>query len=297
MNIEKSSFHPIDSLDNKSNYKKYYRIEKNGKIIERIFLDILNPSHRELIICTHYFRNQVKLFLNETIGINIISRDNPWDFKIQLSTNEIFNVEVTAISENRNMFEKFKNEERYILNSFKEKIPFYELEKLNKLFPSEDSSKQIQQLKDLKTGKKSLIDNPYYEKNPTLFVSGFDDIKRPFSELIREAIEKKENKKHLEKESTVLVIDNRTLTYEMNELDDAEETLRDFLDNTSFREIWLYTGYYSDNDANNAEFSFSPLKLTREQQGILIRSDIRSQKDRNIFYVDKTFNLNKNSAK
>ncbi len=294
MNFEKSSFHPVDGLDNKSNFKKYYRIEKNGKIIERIFLDILIPSHRELIICIHYLRNQVKLFLNETVGIEIISRDKPWDFKIELSTSEIFNIEVTSISESRKMFEKFKSEERYILNSFKEKIPFYELEKLNKLFPSEEISKQIKQLKIINTGKNSLINNPYYGQNPTLFISGFEDIKIPFSELIKEAIVRKENKKHLEKESTVLVIDNRTLTYEMNDLDDAKEILSGFLNNTSFREIWFYTGYCSDNDANNAEFSFSPLKLTQEQKNVLQQSNFKNQKDENIFYVDKTFDLNKN---
>lgn len=84
-------------------------------------------------------------------------------------------------------------------------------------------------------------------------------------ELIKSAIVKKERKRHLNKEKTVLVIDNRTSLFEISDYVHAAESLSEYCDSLPFPEIWFYTGYCSDSDGNNAEFSFAPLKLNDMQ--------------------------------
>lgn len=39
----------------------------------------------------------------------------------------------------------------------------------------------------------------------------------------------------------------------------------DYLETRPFMEIWFYVGYFSDNSGNNAEFSFTALKLSDEK--------------------------------
>ena len=41
---------------------------------------------------------------------------------------------------------------------------------------------------------------------------------------------------------------------------DTLEAIKAEIDMTPFPSIWLYTGYYSDDDGSNCEFSIVPLK-------------------------------------
>lgn len=271
MKIIKSSFHPKSNLDNKSNYKPYYRIETDGSIFERIFLDIPDSSERERIICFHYLKSYSKLFLNEAIGFNIISRDNPWDFKIELSTKEVFNVEITSISDDESVFKKIKNEERVVTKSFEEKLPIYEIEKLNSLFPNANAAKAIEQFENGSLSKFDLVVNPYSFQS-CIFFSCTNGQKIPLEILIKGAINKKELKKHSEKENTILIIDNRTIIYELSDLIETKEILLNFIESCSFREIWFYTGYCSDLDGNNADFTLVPLKIPNKQKDKLLEN-------------------------
>lgn len=286
MNIKKSSFYPVKSLENKSNYKRYYRIERDGSIFERIFLDIPDPAIREQLICMHYMQYYVRVFLKELIGINIISRDNPWDFKIEIVNKEIFNIEITSIADDKSLFEKIKREERFAIASHEDKIPLHELEKLNKLFPKSEINKKLEELKKDNLSKKDLVDNPYKNQVGGIFLSSTFGTQEPLENLLREAIQKKEDKKHSEKEKTVLIVDNRTMIYEIKELHEAVKKLDQFLENSSFREIWFYTGYYTELDGNGGEYSFSPMKITELQSKTLTELSDRSDLDENgLIYV------------
>lgn len=280
LKVKVSSFHPVCKLDDKSNYKPYYKIERDGTIFERIFLDIPEISIREHLICLHYLKNYVKVFFKGQVSLNIISRDNPWDFKIELTTGERFNIEITSIAEDADLFEKFKCEERLILQSVEEEIPLHELEKLNRLFPNSEISNLISKHKENGVNKKDMVYNPYKDHNQKIFLSSRTYKLEPLENLIREAIESKENKKHLEKEETIILIDNRTLNYELSDLHLASESLSDFYENSSFREIWFYTGYCSDLTGNNAEFSLAPLKVTDNQLTILEKSKEENPPDK-----------------
>ena len=90
---------------------------------------------------------------------------------------------------------------------------------------------------------------------------------------------KKIDKKHQDKEQTVLIIDNRTAAFDVPDYRAAAELLQPFLDTAPFPEIWFYTGYCSDDDGNRVEFSFGPLKITSEQEPILEEMASRSNFD------------------
>jgi len=162
-----------------------------------------------------------------------------------------------------------KREERIAVKQHLEKIPFHEVIKLNNFFPSDNVTKLIQEFKENGTTNNELVDNPYHENAPRLFLSSIDEEKKPLEEKLKDVIQKKENKKHADKEDTILIIDNRTLTYEIEDLFLAILKLDNFLSECSFKEIWFYTGYYSNVDGEKAEYSLSPLKISEYQTEII----------------------------
>lgn len=50
-----------------------------------------------------------------------------------------------------------------------------------------------------------------------------------------------------------------------------QKKLYDYFYELPFKEVWLYTGYYSDISGNYAEYSFSPLKISDSKMEILLR--------------------------
>jgi hypothetical protein len=286
MNIVKSSFHPQCDLKDKNNYKPSYRILRDGTVTERILLDVPDIELREQLICFHFLKNHVQVFCKKVVGFNIVSRDKPWDFGIELSNKENFNIEITSIAESAELFEKTKREERLVSWSLKKEIPFHELKKLNSLFPNQEINQLIAELESKNISKKEELENPYFGKNTNIFFSSAYHDKEPIQNLIRAAIESKEAKKHSEKENTILVIDNRTLTYEYEDLHNASEELSEFYDSSSFKEIWFYTGYCTNNDGSYAEFSLGPLKLPEHKWKNLIKQQNETPPDKDgIMYV------------
>lgn len=269
LETKKSGFFPVNSLEGKANYKRFFRIESDGSVIERVFLDVPDISHREFLICLHYLKHLTKVFLSEPLGINILGRDMPWDFKLELSTGNTFNLEITSIADCVHHFEINKREERLRKWSFKETIPLRELIKLNRMFPDQRIAELVKMYEFNNVSENDFVQNPLNDTQPRIVISSLPESVESLAELIRSVITKKINKKHPEKEKTVLLIDNRTSAFDELDYQNALESLQSFLDLVVFPEVWFYTGYYSDNDGNNAEFSFSPLKITDDQNKIL----------------------------
>lgn len=119
LSIRRSEFYPIGSLEDKRNFKRFFRIETDGTICESVHLDVPDVAHREQLICLHYLRHLVRHFIGAATGVNITGRDCPWDFRIQLSTGDQFYVEVTSIADSPQHFEINKREER--LNRWSER--------------------------------------------------------------------------------------------------------------------------------------------------------------------------------
>jgi len=271
MNIEikRPKFYPLGHLDNKSNLKRISRVFPDGSIIERVYLDVPNIRHREHLICIHYLRHITRHFLQDYIGVEIISRDDPWDFKIKLSNGLVFNIEITSIADNSKHFENNKKEERYAKWATEENIPLHQLIKLVIFFPDKEVSQIILDHKSNGILEDEMVANPYYPPKNTLFISTLYDSNKKLTDLLINVIDKKINKKHTDKENTILIIDNRTGAYDMDEYYEALENIHPLVHEWPFPEVWLYTGYYSDDTGNDAEFSFAPLKTTPDQSEIL----------------------------
>lgn len=90
LSARRSDFYPVKSLRDKHNYERFFRIERDGSIRETVHLDCPDVSHREQLICWHYLRHLVRHFVRENVGVTELGRDCPWDFKLQLSTGQVF---------------------------------------------------------------------------------------------------------------------------------------------------------------------------------------------------------------
>lgn len=283
LNTKKHHFHPINPVEGKNNYKLMYIIEKDGTIREKIFLSFTDSSERELVICLHYLRFIVKHFFSSAIGINIIDRDNPWDFKLELNNKDSFNLEITSISDNSELFKINKNQER--LNScYQHKtIRLRELKKLNSLFNSDESNKLLINYETQNISLDDKVSNPYYQKD-IIPISNLPKPPISLKENIKKIIRKKLEKNHMGKENTVLIIDNRTSAYDLDDYYHAIGELNSFIKKLPFPEIWFYTGFYSDNSGMNADYMFSPIKTTNKQNTILQKLSINANSNGEIIW-------------
>lgn len=259
---------PKQPLKGKNNYEKFILVHKDGSKIERTILSVPRIEKREEIICTHFLSRYIRFFIGKPTGLKIISRDNPWDFEIDLSNGEKLILEITSIADQPDLFKKFKYQERLKEYSSNEDIEFHELVKLNYNFPDQNVYDVIKEYKNQNISSNSLVPNPYHGKY-FIFQSHFEEKIESFDLLLRQSIDKKVNKKHTGKQKVILILDNRTITFTLEDLYHHFETMDDYFKELPFKEVWLYTGYYSDDDGNNAEYSLSPLKISKDKFQIL----------------------------
>ena len=277
LSMIRSDFYPVGSLRDKQNYKRFLRIERDGSVRETVHLDVANISHREKLICMHYLRHLVHHFLQEDVGVNLLGRDCPWDFKIQLSTGQVFFLEVTSIADSAKHFEINKREERFTRWAREELIPLHELRKLASLFSDENLSRITSEHAREGRDDSELVTNPLKEDRQRVFLSSMLQPDESLAQQIRSAIERKARKAHAGKDATVLLIDNRSSAFDLRDYRSASEELEPILAKVPFPEVWFYTGYCSDDDGNNAEFSFSPLKVTPSQAEVLRALEVDSK--------------------
>lgn len=281
MEATKAELYPISPIDDKNNTKKFLRIERDGSVTARVFLDIFEMDIREQVICLHYLRHRIQHFYDEEVGVNFMSRDDPWDFGIELSTKESFNVEITSIADSEDHFKITKREERLTHYSSFEKLPLHEVKKLAALFGDETIDELVN---ELSTGFKQSSDevqNPFYSQSGRVIVSSMLNPVEKLSDQIKRAVNSKASKNHLDKEKTVLILDNRSSAYDAPDYRKAVSELEEYWTDCPFPEIWFYTGYYSDTDGMNAEFSFAPLNIPDRQLDKLEQKYNRQLKERN----------------
>lgn len=253
-------FSPIDESVERRNCKSTMVIGLDGKATERVRLSVSDPAHREELILRHYIRHYANAFGLLPVGVNIWGRDNPWDFDVELNNVYRFFVEITALGDSQFQFEREKREERLANESIKPEIRLRDLRKVHKMFSLDDIDGLI---KDYSKEPADLkVANPLFRDPSERLITG--PIMRPDARLtdkIVTAIDAKTAKRHDGKDKTVLILDYRTNFPAKEGLLEAIGELPDYFAASPFPEIWLYHGYFSDDDGNNAEFSFAPLKL------------------------------------
>lgn len=224
-------------------------------------LAVPDARHRELLVCLHYLRN-LGMTMGVQLGINLIARDDPWDFKVELSTGDELNVEITAIADNEQRFIVESREAEMARATAHETISLRLLGKLESAFPDPQVSSKIQDLRASGAGADDQVANPYYRDGPTLFMQGMIPPPAGLVECVSDALAKKAAKRHADKPQTVLVIDNRTVMFDLPDFERVRPELSAIAGQSEFAEVWVYTGYCSDDDGNNAEFTLFPLKTT-----------------------------------
>ncbi|MEX0899794.1 MAG: hypothetical protein WD081_03790 [Gammaproteobacteria bacterium] len=285
MKIRKRRWYPLASLEDKQNFKRLNLIYPDGSVVECVYLHVPDIRYREQLIFWHYIQHLVRHFIKEHIGLNILRRDNPWDFAVEISTGSRFNVEITSIADNPQQHKNNSREERLAEVSSRETLPLWELTRVEQFFPSDEVGALVANFRKAGVGDEELVTNPYFDNLPGLILSVAFQSQRSLGQLIAAAIEKKAAKAHGDKENTVLILDNRTGQYDLPDYFEALDSIQHLFSKWPFPEIWFYTGYYSDDDGANAEFSFVPIKLTHDQQRVI--SELQSDVDDDGIYLSK----------
>jgi hypothetical protein len=257
-------FSPIDESVDRKNCKRMIVIDRDGKATELVRLSVSDPAHREELILRHYIRHHANAFGSLPIGVNVFGRDNPWDFDVEFNDEYRFFVEITALGDSEFQFEREKREERLANESMKPEIRLRDLRKVHKMFSVDGVDDLIKAY--AKEPASLKVANPLYGDPTKRLIAG--QIRRPdlrLADKIVTAIDAKAAKKHDGKEKTVLILDYRTNFPTKEGLLEAMAELSDYFVASPFPEIWIYHGYFSDDDGNNAEFSFAPLKLPEAQ--------------------------------
>lgn len=289
MKIVESTFKPVNDLQGKKNYKEQFTIFTDGIIKRRILLNIPDQRQREEIILKHFLKQYVYLFIKRAISVNIIERDNPWDFRINLGNVVEINIEITAISDDLVVFRRSKHEELFDLIKDKKKIRVRDLVNLKeKISPDLVNENFLKNIIATHIDQDDIIVNPFYLGKTTIWMSSKTYSNRSIDECMWRAINSKTSKRHKDKNNTVLIIDNRSIHYELSDITSFISNNRIELADTLFMEIWFYTGYYSDHMANDCEFSLIPLKLTMKNESLIkLFSEINSPDQDGITYIRK----------
>ena len=258
---KRAGFYPLGSLEGKRNYKRLIRIEPCGSAIESVLLRVLDDRLREQIICNHFLSSRTKHIIRERVGVRFLGRDNPWDFEIALSTGEHFWLEITAISEDEHEFTKNKSEQMLDTYGNASTLPLSLIRKLHRRFPSDRSKFLIDDADARGLSPDAPLESPWSVQGPRLFFGRSNSPHAMLFDLIREAVAAKSAKKHDHKDQTILVVDNRASAYDIDDFRQALPRFEELRAICPFEEIWLYNGYYSDDDGGNAEWQFVPILL------------------------------------
>lgn len=257
----RKGFYPLSSLEGKHNYKSNMRIERNGKVTEAVFLWVPDPRLREQIVYWHFLQSYVRWIIHDDVGFKILSRDKPWDFEVATSLGGRFNIEIVTIAESRNLYENNKREETLISVNHRKTIPLSYLRKITRNFPDPQTDELIRGYELSGMGKHAEVENPWFRRDTKILMSVVPTVVKKLEELIMEAIISKATKSNPAKEKTILIIDNRTSAFDLDDYHASLAYIDKFKEASPFQEVWFYTGYYSDNDGSNAEWSVAPIVL------------------------------------
>lgn len=222
------NFQPTTAVE-LPNSRRLIRIERDGSLTDLVRLYVLNSRERELIILLHYLRQYIPQVYKKSRGINILSRDSPWDFIVEVEGGDRICVEITAISDNRQLFEVEGAARELSAASVAEHLPAHKLKRLASLYPFRIN----------REAGDSLDENPYFGKY-FLTVSRLPEPGRSYGEILAAAIQSKVQKPHPGKEEIVLIIDDQTTAFSEHEIRSALASLEA---TWPFKAVWIYIGY------------------------------------------------------
>lgn len=260
---KRKGWYPHQPLEGKHNWKRIYQIYRDGSVVDCVFLNICDPRVRENVIAIH-FLNANKEFIVPKDDIDLLTaRDDPWDFTFSLRSGLNLHFEIVSISDNIDRFISNRLEEKIDAISHLQTIPLSRLIKSNEAIPHPDAQNTIDVAKKDSMSMSQHVPNPWYKADDginRIFVSKIRSPEKSLYQLVDEAILAKENKRHTGKDRTILIIDNRTGQFDVDDFHLMVKSSGGRFDASPFMQIWIYTGYYSDLDGSNAEYAWSVIK-------------------------------------
>ncbi|KYG69160.1 hypothetical protein AZI87_08065 [Bdellovibrio bacteriovorus] len=233
-------------LSGKKNFQPNFLIERDGRIILRIRLSVKNERLKEEIIAKHFLK-----YLHQEgergRSFEILKRDKPWDFEIQ-SDSGLFNIEITSIADNERHF-IWLNDQDKMGGLLSNKAPTErDFDIIKKHVNTEFRERIRKNFAEIGFGGKYIL------------IGSHPGIQGTYEDMIFTAIQKKALKPHSGKESTIILIENRTSGMNPEDILRLRANLGSKLRSLPFSEIWIYTGCYSDDDGNNSSFVLNKLK-------------------------------------
>jgi hypothetical protein len=256
-------FSPRQPLDGKRNVGRHMFVDPDGSIREVIRLNVLNDRHREDIIAFHFCMQYAEVYYgseSDRPEFYIVGRDDPWDYRYVMHDGSRFNIEICRVA-SRDLLKLIKAENDCSLLLMKDSLYGYEIKKIERHFPGTFPDSLVDAASVPAAKKKQFPTGAFYSPNRAFLRPPFDprlDVKA----ALKEAIQKKLIKKHPEKEETHLILDNLTTHASATDFFEAYGVSSETLDSLPFLSVWLYTGYYSDDDGDNCEFALTPIKIS-----------------------------------
>lgn len=273
MNGETQVFKPKADLEDKLNYCRHIFIERDGSISEAVRLNVLDDRHREDIIGFHFSQQYAKMHYrdqHEQPQFYVVGRDCPWDFKYFLHDKSEFFLEICRVADSA-LLKAIKAENDVAPFLRKQLLKGYEILKFEKHFPGTFPARIVEKIVTKTYKQKEFqVQRDIVENGPRLFLRPPMIPTVNLVDEIMNAISKKVKKNHQGKEITTLLLDNLTTHANPKDFFDAVKALEDYLEKVPFPSIWLYTGYYSDDDGYNCEYSLVPIKLSDREISALI---------------------------
>lgn len=263
---EEGRFAPHSDLSDKNNFCRHFFIERDGGVSEVVRLNVLDDRHREDIIGFHFAQQYAKIHFGHQLEqpqFYVVGRDNPWDFEYVLHDGSTFFLEICRVAD-RALLKAIKAENDATSLLQKSKLKGFEIEKIEKLFPGTlpvELTKRIQ----TKADRQREFDLPGEDDSLGVYLRPPMNPQLDLKREIETALKKKAAKRHAGKDRTIIVLDNLTTHSEPQDFFTAIGELSEFLETLPFSSIWLYTGFYSDDDGYNCEYSMVPIKLSTEE--------------------------------
>lgn len=261
-----SNFAPKSDLKDKNNYSRNVFIEVDGSVSEIIRLNVLNDRHREEIIGYHFAQHYAKFHYSDQLNqpqFYMVGRDSPWDFDYVMHDGSSFSLEVCRLAD-RNLLKAIKIENDITSLLLRKELCGFEIQKIEKHFPGTLPRDLVEKVRT-KQDRKRVFPLENWEASPKLFVRPPMYPQIDLREELEKALRKKAEKKHSGKDRTIIVLDNITTHSTPEDFFSALEKMNQFIDCLPFNSVWLYTGYYSDDDGHNCEYSMIPIKLSEKE--------------------------------
>jgi hypothetical protein len=261
----KYEFAPRQSLDGKYNVGRHVFFEPDGSYREVVRLNVLDDRHREEIVAYHFCMQYAEVCHgtdNDRPEFYVVGRDDPWDFRYVMHDGSRFNIEVCRVA-SVSFLRLLKAENDCSLLLMKENLYGHEIKKIEKHFPGTFPASLVEAASKPAAKRVQFPSGGLYSPSRAFMRPSFDprlDVKA----AVREAIQKKLIKNNSEKDETHLILDNLTTHATAAEFFEAYSDNSEILDAMPFLSIWLYTGYYSDDDGDNCEFALTPIKVGGE---------------------------------